>query len=121
MNDRTAPDTEGEVRTRSPALWVLLLTGFINLVGFGVIVPLLPFFAGALDASPWQITIMFSAYSLGQFFAETFWGRLSDRIGRKPVLLATTAFNVAGYLMLAFVPNVWAAMAMLSRSGRTRT
>lgn len=104
--------TEPEAGARSPALWVLLLTVFVNLVGFGLIVPLLPFFAESLDAEPWQITLMFSAYSLGQFFAEPFWGRLSDRIGRKPVLVATTAFNVAGYLMLAFVPNIWLAIAV---------
>lgn len=103
---------ETDVASRSPGLWVLLLTVFVNLVGFGLIVPLLPFFAEALRAEPWQITLLFSAYSLGQFFAEPFWGRLSDRIGRKPVLIATTAFNVAGYLMLAFVPNVWAAIAV---------
>ena len=91
---------------------MLLLTVFLNLVGFGLIVPLLPFFAESLDASAWQVTLMFSAYSLGQFFAEPFWGRLSDRIGRKPVLVATTALNVAGYLMLAFAPNIWAAIAI---------
>lgn len=100
------------VAAGSPSLWVLLLTVFVNLVGFGLIVPLLPFFAESLRADPWQITLMFSAYSLGQFFAEPFWGRLSDRIGRKPVLLITTAFNVAGYLMLAFVPNIWLAIAV---------
>ena len=104
--------TPASVRTRSPSLWVLLLTVFVNLVGFGLIVPLLPFFAESLRAEASQITLMFSAYSLGQFFAEPFWGRLSDRIGRKPVLLATTAANVAGYLMLAFVPNIWLAIAV---------
>lgn len=108
----TASADPTDVKARAPTLWVLLLTVFVNLVGFGLIVPLLPFFAEALRAEPWQITLMFSAYSLGQFFAEPFWGRLSDRIGRKPVLIATTAFNVAGYLMLAFVPNVWAAIAV---------
>lgn len=103
---------EHQVSTRSPGLWVLMLTVFVNLVGFGLIVPLLPFFAESLQADPWQITLMFSAYSLGQFFAEPFWGRLSDRIGRKPVLLMTTGANVAGYLMLAFVPDVWTAIAV---------
>ena len=108
----TAPADETDAKARAPGLWVLLLTVFVNLVGFGLIVPLLPFFAESLEAEPWQVTLMFSAYSLGQFFAEPFWGRLSDRIGRKPVLLVTTAANVAGYLMLAFVPNIWAAMAV---------
>jgi MFS family permease len=112
MTGETTTASERHIGSRSVGLWVLLLTVFINLVGFGLIVPLLPFFAQSLQAEPWQITLMFSAYSLGQFFAEPFWGRLSDRIGRKPVLIATTAFNVAGYLMLAFAPNIWVAMAV---------
>lgn len=94
----------------TPTLAVLFAVVFINLVGFGLVVPLLPFFARSLQAEPWQITLMFSAYSLGQFFAEPFWGRLSDRIGRKPVLLITLAANAVGYLLLAFAPTIWAAI-----------
>ncbi|OGN43374.1 MAG: multidrug transporter [Caulobacterales bacterium RIFCSPHIGHO2_01_FULL_70_19] len=99
-------------KPQAPALAVLFSVVFINLVGFGLVVPLLPFFALSLDAAAWQITLMFSAYSLGQFFAEPFWGRLSDRIGRKPVLLVTLVANAAGYLALAFVPNIWLAIAV---------
>ncbi len=99
-------------KLKTPALAVLFATVFINLVGFGLVVPLLPFFAQSLKAEAWQITLMFSAYSLGQFFAEPFWGRLSDRIGRKPVLLMTLIANALGYLMLAFVPNIWLAIAV---------
>ncbi|TFW14388.1 MFS transporter [Brevundimonas intermedia] len=104
------PTTPPKLKT--PALAVLFGTVFINLVGFGLVVPLLPFFAQSLQAEAWQITLMFSAYSLGQFFAEPFWGRLSDRIGRKPVLLMTLIANALGYLMLAFVPNIWLAIAV---------
>ncbi|WP_312598900.1 MFS transporter [Brevundimonas sp.] len=99
-------------KLKTPALAVLFAVVFINLVGFGLVVPLLPFFAQSLKAEAWQITLMFSAYSLGQFFAEPFWGRLSDRIGRKPVLLITLIANALGYLMLAFVPNIWLAIAV---------
>ncbi len=94
------------------ALVVLFAIVFINLVGFGLVVPLLPFFGDSLNAEPWQVALMFSAYSIGQFFAEPFWGRLSDRIGRKPVLLITVCANAVGYLMLAFVPNIWLAIAV---------
>ena len=103
--------TEQQARTGSPGLWVLLLTVFINLVGFGVVIPLLPFFARSMQAPEWQITLMFAAHSAGQFLGEPFWGRLSDRIGRKPVLLVTLALNAVGYLLLAFSPTIWAAIA----------
>ena len=97
---------------QKPALAVLFAVVFINLVGFGLVVPLLPFFGQSLKAEAWQVALMFSAYSLGQFFAEPFWGRLSDRIGRKPVMLITVAANAVGYLMLAFAPNIWLAIAV---------
>ncbi len=94
------------------ALFVLFGVVFINLVGFGIVIPLLPFYGQTLDAPPWQVALMFSAYSLGQFVAEPFWGRLSDRIGRKPVLMITIMSNAVGYLALAFVPNIWLAIAV---------
>jgi DHA1 family tetracycline resistance protein-like MFS transporter len=97
---------------QTPAIAVLFAVVFINLVGFGLVVPLLPFFGQSLKAEAWQVALMFSAYSLGQFFAEPFWGRLSDRIGRRPVMLITVMANAAGYLMLAFVPNIWLAIAV---------
>jgi multidrug resistance protein len=108
----TTPSATPPARDERAALAVLFAVVFINLVGFGLVVPLLPFFGQSLEAQAWQIALMFSAYSLGQFFAEPFWGRLSDRIGRRPVLLITVAANAVGYLMLAFAPNIWAAIAI---------
>ena len=85
---------------------------FVNLVGFGIVVPLIPFFALKLNAEAWQVTLMFSTYSLGQFFAEPVCGSLSDRIGRKPILIVSTALSVLFYALLAFSPNIWAAIAV---------
>lgn len=99
------------------ALYVLLLVVFINLVGFGLVIPLLPFYAKSLNASAWQVTAMFSAYSLGQFVAEPFWGRLSDRIGRRPVLIVTILANTLSYVALAFAPNIAWAFAIRLASG----
>jgi MFS family permease len=94
------------------ALLTLLAVMFINLLGFGIVVPLLPFYAKSFNASPFQIALVFSAYAIGAFFGEPFWGRLSDRIGRKPLLVSTVAGNCLCYLALAFAPNVYVAFAV---------
>jgi MFS family permease len=81
-------------------------------MGFGIVVPLLPFYAQSFHAQPWQIALIFSAYSLGSFFGEPFWGRMSDRLGRKPVLVFTTLANCACYGALAFAPNILIAFVI---------
>ncbi|MCA6315572.1 MAG: MFS transporter, partial [Phenylobacterium sp.] len=85
---------------------------FINLLGFGIIIPLLPFYAKSFDAPAWQIALIFSAYSIGAFFGEPLWGRLSDRFGRKPILILTITGNCLCYLALAFAPNILAAFVI---------
>lgn len=87
----------------------LIAVIFINMLGFGIIVPLLPFYAKSFEAEAWQIALIFSAYSVGSFFGEPFWGRLSDKYGRKPLLISTIMGNCLCYLALAFAPNIWAA------------
>lgn len=97
----------------SRALYVLLTVVFINMAGFGVVIPLLPFYAKSFGAPEWQVFVLFSAYSLGNFIAEPIWGRLSDRIGRRPVLMITIIGNGLTYLALAFAPSI--AVAVLVR------
>ncbi|ODT88836.1 MFS transporter [Phenylobacterium sp. SCN 70-31] len=99
------------------ALAVLLSVIFLMIAGFGLVIPLLPFFAKAFDAPAWQITLLFSAFSFGQFLGEPFWGRLSDRIGRRPVLLITITAVGVSYAALAFAPNIGWAFAIRFLTG----
>lgn len=108
MSD-TAPQRAAPSPLAAPSLIAVI---FINMLGFGIIVPLLPFYAKSFDAPAWQIALIFSAYSVGAFFGEPFWGRLSDKYGRKPLLISTITGNCLCYLALAFAPNIWVAFAI---------
>lgn len=99
------------------ALIVLLAVIYLMIAGFGLVIPLLPFFAQAFDAPAWQVTLLFSVFSVGQFLGEPFWGRLSDRIGRKPVLILTISMVGVTYAAFAFAPNIWAAFSLRFLNG----
>lgn len=105
----TAAESVPAARRSAVAMYTLLSVMFINILGFGIVVPLLPFYGASFHARPWQIALIFSAYSIGSFLGEPFWGRLSDRIGRKPILVATVFANCACYGALAFAPSIWIA------------
>jgi DHA1 family tetracycline resistance protein-like MFS transporter len=94
------------------AFYTLLSVMFLNMLGFGIIVPLLPFYGESFHAEPWQVMLIFSAYSMGSFFGEPFWGRLSDRVGRKPILIWTILANCLCYGLLAFAPNILMAFVI---------
>src|SRR5258706_6118194 len=85
---------------------VLFFIVFIDLVGFGIVIPLLPFYAEHFGASPDRVTLVMASYSLAQFFFAPVWGRLSDRFGRRPILLVSLVFSVASYLWLGFA-DAW--------------
>ena len=74
-------------------LLIIFLTIFVNLVGFGIIIPLLPFYAETFGASPLVIGLLFAVFSLCQLIAAPVLGDLSDRYGRRPVLI----FSLAGH------------------------
>ncbi|WP_282607503.1 MFS transporter [Pelagibius sp. Alg239-R121] len=90
---------------------------FIDLLGFGLIVPLLTFMALRFDASPLEVTAMIASYSLMQLFAAPLWGRASDRWGRKPVLLISFAATTTAFLMLAFAQSFWVLVAARALAG----
>ncbi|NBC35423.1 MFS transporter [Novosphingobium sp. FSY-8] len=99
------------------SLLLVLTIVFINFAGFSLIIPLLPFYGAALGASPVQITLLFAAYSLGGVFGETQWGRLSDRVGRRPVLIGATACAALSYGAFAYAPDLYSALAIRVATG----
>lgn len=113
MSERL-PMSAGEERR---ALIVLLTVIYLMIAGFGLVIPLLPFFAQAFHAEAWQVTLLFSAFSVGQFIGEPFWGKLSDRIGRRPVMIVTIAMVGLSYAALAFAPNILWAFAIRFLTG----
>ncbi len=99
--------TDAVAKTPAPPLGALFLSVFIGLMGFGVLLPVFPFWGRALGADPTMITIALGAYSLGQFIGSPFWGKMSDRYGRRPVLLISLAGGVVSYLIMAQASNIW--------------
>ncbi|HYG64778.1 MAG TPA: MFS transporter, partial [Thermoanaerobaculia bacterium] len=88
---------------RRRALGTVFLTILLDLIGFGMILPLLPFYAQELDATPFQIGLLFASYSLAQLAFAPLLGRVSDRAGRRPVLLASILGSCGAYVLF------WAA------------
>ena len=96
---------------------ILFLIVVIDLVGFGIIIPLLPFYAEFYQASPETVGLMMATYSFTQFLAAPFWGQLSDRIGRKPVLVLSMAAAVGSYILLGFAESLWMLFAARAVGG----
>src|SRR5437762_14389337 len=89
--------------TRS-RLGVIFVTVVIDLIGFGIILPILPVYAQRFGAQGIGYGALVFVFSAMQFLATALLGRLSDRIGRRPIILTTMLFNAAGYVLFAFVP-----------------
>ncbi|MDE2228060.1 MAG: MFS transporter [Alphaproteobacteria bacterium] len=84
---------------------------FIDLVGFGVVIPLLPYYGLEFHATPFAITTMMACYSLAQFVASPVLGMVSDRVGRKPVILASLVCSIVSYVWLGFAGQLWMLFA----------
>jgi len=95
----------------------LLVAVFINIAGFSLILPLLPFYGQVFDATSFEIALLFAAYSLGNVFGEIHWGRQSDVWGRRKVLVLTTFCAGLSYFAFAYAPSLWAAILIRIVSG----
>src|SRR5207245_10566369 len=93
---------------RSPLL-VIFITVFIDLVGFCIVIPVLPYYAEGtkFGATPSQVGLLFASYSIMQLVFAPVLGRLSDKYGRRPVLLTSLLGTALGFLILGFATTLW--------------
>jgi DHA1 family tetracycline resistance protein-like MFS transporter len=90
----------------SRPLFVLFLTILVNLIGFGIIIPLLPFYAETFGASPFVIGLLFASFSMAQLIAAPLLGAWSDRWGRRPVLILSLIGTAVSFSMLAMAGSL---------------
>ncbi len=91
----------------------MFLTTLIDLIGFGIVIPVLPLYADRFHAGAFEIGALMGVFSACQFLFAPFFGRWSDRVGRRPVLIISMIGNVAGYLVMAFGDSL--AMLFVAR------
>src|SRR5436190_21455323 len=97
---------------RSPLL-IIFITVFIDLIGFGIVIPVLPFYAEGtkFGATPSQVGLLFASYSVMQLIFAPVMGRLSDKYGRRPVLLVSLLGTALGFMILGFATTLWMLFA----------
>jgi DHA1 family tetracycline resistance protein-like MFS transporter len=100
-------------------LLTLFLIVFIDLLGFSLILPLLPYYAETFGATPFQIGLLVASYAAAQLVGAPLLGRMSDRFGRRPVLLISLVGTFIGFLMLGFANSLWMLFASRILDGFT--
>ena len=88
-------------------LAVLIGVNFVDMMGFMIVLPLLPFYALKLNASPEIVGQLIASYSIAQLVAAPLWGRVSDRYGRRPALLIGLSASALAYIVFGFADSVW--------------
>jgi MFS transporter, DHA1 family, tetracycline resistance protein len=99
------------------SLPVLFVVSCIDVLGFGVLVPLVPYMATRFGAAPDLVTAILGSYSLCQFIAAPLWGRLSDRFGRRPILMSSLAGACLSYALLAVAQGLGMLLASRMLAG----
>ncbi len=103
------PITTNNEKFFTKPLIIIFITVFIDLVGFGIVIPLLPYYAetAPFNATPFEIGILFASYSLMQFIFSPILGSLSDKVGRRPILFFSIIGSGIGYIFIGFAFALW--------------
>ena len=100
-------------RAKFRRLAVLIAVNFVDMIGFMIVLPLLPFYALDLHASPEIVGWLIASFSIAQLLAAPVWGRVSDRYGRRPALLIGLGASALAYVVFGFAESIW--LLFLSR------
>jgi MFS family permease len=103
----------GQERAVSQEKAVIVMTVLIDVIGFGIVIPVLPYFAQSFGAGPTTISLLFSSFAFFSFLSSPYFGALSDRIGRRPVLLGSILMTAVGWFIVAGGTALW--MVFLGR------
>jgi DHA1 family tetracycline resistance protein-like MFS transporter len=98
---------------RKPSVLIIFLTVFIDLLGFGIVIPLLQLYGKAFQANRWELALIMCSYSFMQFIFGPLLGRFSDRVGRRPILLLSTAASTVSYAFFAYGSTLEGGRALL--------
>ena len=95
------------------SILVLIGTMLVDMIGFGIVLPLLPFYAVEFGASDWMVGPLIASFSLAQLLSTPFWGKISDHYGRRPLILAGLAFSAVSYVLFGLATTM--AVLFISR------
>src|ERR1700742_5117259 len=109
--------TQTATPPRAPSLNALFVVSMIDVLGFGVLIPLVPYMAQRYGAGPSLTTAILGSYSLCQLLAAPVWGRLSDRYGRRPILMSSLVGACLSYVILALADSLWMLLAARMLAG----
>ena len=102
-----AQGRNGELRRLS----ILIATCFVDMIGFAIVFPLMPFYALRLNATPVDVGLIMSAFSATQILSAPLWGRVSDRYGRRPALLAGLLASTVAFVVFGLADALWLLFA----------
>ena len=116
MTNRTNRQYRTE-KTFQRVLIIAFMTIFLDLLGFGIIIPIQPFYVKSFGATPTVVTLLGASYSMMQFFFSPFWGGLSDKVGRRPIILFSIVISAIGRFMFAMASGLWVLFAARMLAG----
>ena len=100
-----------------PREWLVFSVIVVDLIGFGIVIPILPFMLPALGGDEFDVALVIALYSLCAGLAGPYWGALSDRIGRKKVLIICLTCSAVSYVILGFAHQLWLVYAARALAG----